>query len=238
MLDTPTLPDWLPTLVREHAFHSMRMARTGSEIATILRVATDPRMEDVWNYLRRRRRDGHVKTHEYDHAARNDRPNDANPNPQFHTRIEALQQQAMSRLFGYAVRLARRHQLHPHLAVPHPWETQAAGLRVTAGILVGESPRDREKMVRDVTCTAETLEKAAKNAVTATKQRTPAALVVLVAKELFRLFDFPRSAVNAHKAKKISAAPALAANIVGVILDKPISADAAARYLTADFTVG
>ena len=243
MLDVPTLPDWLPEMVREHAFLLMR---AGDDGEAVQRIATDPRMKDVWVYLRRHRRDEHhVRTHEYEHAARDDRPNDPNPKPQFPTRIELLQQHAMSRLFGYAVRLARRHetpsaQAHPHLAEPHPWEKLAAELRATTGVMIGGSARDREKMVRDVARAAGTLEQAATDAATATIEGTPAALVVLVAKELFRLFDFPQQSdsANSHGARKISAAPALAAKIAGVILNKPVSADAAAGYLTADFTVG
>jgi hypothetical protein len=152
MRDAPDLPGWLPPLVREHARLIYGQCRDDEEAAALLRVTVDPRMEVVWTYLRRRRRDlqaRHVRTHEYEHAARDDNPNDPNPDPRFPTRNEALQQRALRRLYGELVRLTRlygvpsraarrriAHPLapgvHPHLALPNRFEREAAAHLATA----------------------------------------------------------------------------------------------------------
>src|SRR6478672_9483338 len=72
----PAFPLWLPELVAAHArrvYGDALTAGNKDEAAAIMRITIDPRMEGVWSYLRRRRRDEeYVRTHEYEHAARDD----------------------------------------------------------------------------------------------------------------------------------------------------------------------
>jgi hypothetical protein len=240
MRDSPVLPDWLPALVREHAVLLYRQTSDDKEAAAVLRVTIDPRMKGVWTFLRRRRRDEeYVRTHEYDHGARDATPNAPNPAPgRFPTRIETVQQHAMSRLYGDIVRLARRYGSsklsgHPHLTTPHPWSEQAARLRAIAGRI------SAAKSTKPLIAAAETLAAAARSAAEDTAARIPAAVTVSIAGGLFQLFDSQTTdALNYHQARRTTAMPKLAATIAGVILGDTVTPDEAKHYLDALHTRG
>jgi len=244
MRDAPDLPAWLPPLVREHARLIYGQCRDDDEAAALLRVTVDPRMEVVWTYLRRRRRDlqaRHVRTHEYEHAARDDNPNDPNPDPRFPTRNEALQQRALRRLYGEVVRLTRlygvpsrdarrriAHPLapgvHPHLALPNRFEREAAAHLATAERLAsGPIPaRERRKVQKALQRTAASFEAAAAAVVAETIDHLPVAVASGIARKLSQGFVGHRT--NAAGGPIGDLMPTQAAIIASVIFGQTITA--------------
>jgi hypothetical protein len=210
MREAPDLPAWLPPLVGEHARLIYGQCGDDEETAALLRVTVDPRMRAVWTYLRRRRRDlqaRHVRTHEYEHAARDDNPNDPNPDPRFPTRNEALQQRALRRLYGEVVRLTRlygvpsratrrppAHPLapgvHPTLALPNRSEREAAAhLAEAERLSCGPIPaRERRKVQKALQRTAAAYCAAAEAEVAKTIDHLPVDVACGVARKLFQGF--------------------------------------------------
>jgi len=244
MRDEPDLPSWLPPLVAEHARLIYRQSRDDEEAAALLRVTVDQRMKAVWAYLRRRRRDvedRHVRTHEYEHAARDDKPNDPNPDPRFPTRNEALQQHALRRLYGELTRLTRlygvpsraarrppAHPLapgvHPHLALPNRFEREAATHLATAERLAS-SPmpaRERRKVQKALHRAAASYDELAEAVVAETIDHLPVAVARGIARKLFQGFVGQRS--NAAGGPIGDYMPTQAAIIASVIFGQTVTA--------------
>jgi hypothetical protein len=160
MRECSAWPTWLPSLVADHATLVWRQAETSGnteEADAMTRITCDPRMEAVWNYLQRRRRDPdkrHVRTHLYDHVARDADPNADNPAPgKFRLRSEALQQLAMSRLYGDMVRLVRLYGLPSGVAArahPSMFPSKQARSALFGGKWkqLGRSPQLRSRLAR------------------------------------------------------------------------------------------
>jgi hypothetical protein len=236
MRECSAWPTWLPSLVADHATLVWRQAETAGnteEADAITRITCDPRMEEVWSYLRRRRRDPdkrQVRTHEYAYAARDDDPNAGNPAPgKFPTRLETLQQLAMSRLYGDMVRLTRLYGMpsgpargprsHPHLLAPHPWSTIAVALRAMAPRMESGSAKLRGRRERDIHTAAAAIEDQTETEISATIDGIPAAVTRLIAGRLRRRFGVPMVGQTAI--------------IAGVILNSEVSAEKAQRFLCA-----
>jgi hypothetical protein len=244
MRDAPDLPAWLPLLVGEHARLIYGQCRDDDEAAALLRVTADPRMKDVWAYLRRRRRDvqaRHVRTHEYAHAARDDNPNDPNPDPRFRTRNEALQEHALRRLYGEVVRLTRlygvpsraarrppAHPLapgvHPTLALPNRSEREAAAhLAEAERLSCGPMPaRERRKVQKALQRTAASYDALAAAVVAQTIDHLPFAVARGIARKLFQGFIGQRT--NAAGGPIGDFMPTQAAIIASVIFGQTITA--------------
>jgi hypothetical protein len=245
MRDAPDLPAWLPPLVREHARLIYQQSRDDDDAAALLRVTIDPRMEAVWAYLRRRRRDvedRHVRTHEYAHAARDDNPNDPNPDPRFPTRNEALQQHALRRLYGEVVRLTRlygvpsrpkrrppAHPLapgvHPNMALPNRFEREAAAHRVTAERLASRPimpARERRKVQKALQRAALSYDALAAAVVAETIDHLPVAVARGIARKLFQGFVGQRTTAAGGPIGDYM--PTQAAIIASVIFGQTITA--------------
>jgi hypothetical protein len=234
MRNCPAWPAWLPSLVAEHATLVWRQAEAAGnaeEADAIERITCDPRMEEVWMYLQRRRRDPekrHVRMHLYDHAARDNDPNADNPAPgKFPTRLETLQQAAMSHLYGDMVRLTRLYGMpsgpargpraHPHLLEPHPW-TRSNWLRLILARMRAGPAKARAKhehILRDDVATA--LDGQIKLEIADTVAGIPAAVVRIIGSKLERRFGVTMAGQTA--------------TIAGVILNSEVSTEKAQRFL-------
>src|SRR5262249_55990545 len=72
--DGADLPDWLPPLVAERARTILTAAaEAGSEpaiVSAIKRLTADPRMEGVWKYLQRKKRERSQRTQAYEYPVK------------------------------------------------------------------------------------------------------------------------------------------------------------------------
>jgi hypothetical protein len=236
MRDCPTWPAWLPPLVAEHAILVWRQAEAAGNVEeadALERITSDPRMEAVWNYLRRRRRDPdkhHVRTHLYYHAAWDVDPNADIPAPdKFPTRSETLQQLAMSQTCGDMVRLSRLYGMpsgpargpraHPHLLDPHPWLRSNWLRAVLSQVKAGPAKvrAKHERILRDDVATA--LNGQIQLEIADTVAGIPAAVVRIIGSKLRRRFGVPMVGQTAI--------------IAGVILNSEVSAEKVQRFLCA-----
>src|SRR5437667_11790904 len=106
MRDSLEMPPWLPPLIAERAraaFAAMIEAGTAEEdVAVVKRLTTDPRMEHVWKYLQRRRREDHYRTADYENPVRDLAPKGPFPLPfpsPFPTRAAYMQNVAMGTFY-------------------------------------------------------------------------------------------------------------------------------------------
>jgi len=107
-------------------------------------------------------------------------------------------------------------------------------MRATAAVIARSGPatRGREKSVRHLHAAAVELESCATAGAVDTLDRLPQALTILIAKQIFRLFDCPQSDdMYKNRARKITTLPARAAVIAGVVLNDDIP-EHKARYWT------
>jgi hypothetical protein len=105
MADPLRFPDWLPPLVAERAAVFLSDAveyGTVEDLALIKRITTDSRMEGVWKYLLRRRREEHQQTTEYENAIRDTEPDGRYP-MSFSTRAIWMQHLAMKLLYDKVI---------------------------------------------------------------------------------------------------------------------------------------
>jgi hypothetical protein len=239
MRDCPTWPEWLPSLVAEHAILVWRQAEAAGNVEeanALERMTSDPRMEAVWNYLQRRRRDPdkrHVRTHLYDHVARDADPNADNPAPsKFPIRSEALQQLAMRRLYGDMVRLVRLYGLpsgvvaraHPAMFPSKQAQRRIAALRAEADTITEGPARARRKVQHALLAAASAREELAQAVADGARQGLPTAIATLIARKLFRYFVGARE--NSAGGLLGDYMPAQAAVIASVILNTTIAASA------------
>jgi hypothetical protein len=246
MRDCPTWPAWLPSLVAEHATLVWRQAEAAGnaeEADVIERITSDPRMAAVWTYLQRRRRDPdkrHVRTHLYDHVARDADPNAGNPAPgKFPTRLETFQQSAMRRLYGDMVRLVRLYRLpsgiaaraHPAMFPSKQVQERIDALHAEADAITDGPARARRKVQHALLSAASAHEELAQAVADGARQGLPTAIATLIARKLFRYFVGARE--NSAGGLLGDYMPAQAAVIASVILNTAIAANAVEYALAA-----
>ena len=98
----------------------------------LTRITTDPRMQQVWAYLQRKRRDQHVRTHEYQYAARDPAPESDYKSDGIATRAEWLQQVALMRLYSKMITLGRWSLPHAPMSEVRYYRDEAVALRQKA----------------------------------------------------------------------------------------------------------
>jgi hypothetical protein len=211
MRDSLEMPPWLPPLVAKRAraaFAAMIKAGTAEEdVAVVKRLTTDPRMEHVWKYLQRRRREDYRQTSNFENPVRDLAPEGPERDrafpPPFRTRAIYMQHVAMEVFYSDMLGLmtgGRFNRFGGPYPTPPPFDEfvdphrdLAERLRAEAKIISVDprfidSPHELHKLERRLLEAANAYEELARAARGVTLRQMPAAVTGQVARNLQRLF--------------------------------------------------
>jgi hypothetical protein len=212
MRDSLEMPPWLPPLIAERAraaFAAMIEAGTAEEdVAVVKRLTTDPRMEHVWKYLQRRRREDHYRTADYENPVRDLAPKGPFPLPfpsPFPTRAAYMQNVAMGTFYFNVLCLMTGGRFN-QFGGPYPtsppflsqfrssYRDRAEALRAEAKSIseisrkVYDLPRELDRLERSLLQAADAYEKLANASRADSRRQMPAAVTKYIAEELQTLF--------------------------------------------------
>jgi hypothetical protein len=210
---TADLPIWLPPLVKERAREAYAGARSAAELAMAKRITTDDRMQGVWGYLQKRRRDrAHQRTAGYEYPAIDLMAAKTSYHPgTFSSRAEWLQQTALCVIYDRMLHLGRLCMPGAPTPSADRYRRRATELRLEAQTLSGEGWFDTaaytaaSHLVRAANC----FDTLAESYISSTIKATPAALMAGVARHMTALFGksmYTQSAI-----------------ISGVVLDREVT---------------
>jgi hypothetical protein len=212
--DRVDLPSWLPPLVAERARAALTAAiEAGSaeDIAVVKRLTTDPRMENVWKYLQRRRREDHYRTSDFENPARDLAPEGSERDrafpPSFRTRAAYMQHVAMETFYCDVLSLmtgGRFNRFGGPYPTPTPtdefisqWRTpyrdlaeelQAEAKTISVDPRFIDFPHELHKLKRRLLQAADAYEELASASQGDNIRRVPAAVTAHVARNLKTLF--------------------------------------------------
>jgi hypothetical protein len=139
MRDQVHFPNWLPPLVagRARVLHAEAVASgSADEAAMVVRITSDPRMQQVWRSLQNKRRDlkaRSTRTNKYQFPARDFYPDCGAVREGFKTRAEWIQQAALRALYEEIILFGRQclpsRQSSEPFNIFHP---EASQLRASA----------------------------------------------------------------------------------------------------------
>jgi hypothetical protein len=208
------LPCWLPPLVAERAravFAAMTEAGMAEEdVAVVRRFTTDPRMEGVWKYFQRKRREGHHRACDYENPVHDLPPSPGRDRafpPPFTSRATYMQNLAMGVFYSDILCLMTAGRIN-RFGGPYPTPPPlnefvsqrcaqhrdlTEGLRakaklITTDPLFTEFPRELRKLERRLLQAADAYEELANAAQDVTLRQVPAAVTGYIARCLQNLF--------------------------------------------------
>jgi hypothetical protein len=231
MRDRVDFPSWLPPLVAERARELHQQAiemERNDEAAMIVRITSDPRMEQVWAHLRNKRRDPderHVRTHEYEYAAIDRDPNGPYRSDRFPTRAEWRQQVALEKIYSEIIRWGGLRSRLP-LSEARQYAQEATSLRAKAAVeakhwsgtdrRINRCRAEHAKLERAYIKAADAADALAAASITDTDDLSPAIVTVRVAETLLKNFG-----------KRMYGQTA---SIASVVLDQTVTAEKAREY--------